>query len=59
MAGATIAFAPFDNLSDDSTQDYLARGFVEDVATELSRFGTVEVLHPNAVWAFPHAWRRS
>jgi TolB-like protein/tetratricopeptide (TPR) repeat protein len=51
MAGATIAFAPFDNLSDDSTQDYLARGFVEDVATELSRFGTVEVLHPNAVWA--------
>jgi TolB-like protein/tetratricopeptide (TPR) repeat protein len=51
MAGATIAFAPFDNLSDDSTQDHLARGFVEDVATELSRFGTVEVLHPNAVWA--------
>jgi TolB-like protein/tetratricopeptide (TPR) repeat protein len=51
VAGATIAFAPFDNLSDDSTQDYFARGFVEDVATELSRFGTVEVLHPNAVWA--------
>jgi TolB-like protein len=51
MAAATIAFAPFDNLSGDPTQDYFARGFVEDVATELSRFGTVEVFHPNAVWA--------
>jgi TolB-like protein/tetratricopeptide (TPR) repeat protein len=48
---ATIAFAPFDNLSGDPAQDYFARGFVEDVATELSRFGTLEVLHPNAVWA--------
>src|SRR5262245_6609331 len=51
MAAATIAFAPFDNLSDDPTGDYFARGFVEDVATELSRFATVEVLHPNDVWA--------
>lgn len=51
MAAATIAFAPFDNLSGDPTGDYFARGFVEDVATELSRFATVEVLHPNAVWA--------
>jgi TolB-like protein/Tfp pilus assembly protein PilF len=50
MPAATIAFAPFDNLSGDPTGDYFARGFVEDVATELSRFGTVEVLHPNAVW---------
>jgi TolB-like protein/tetratricopeptide (TPR) repeat protein len=46
---ATIAFAPFQNLSSDPAQDYFARGFVEDVATELSRFGTVEVLHPSAV----------
>jgi TolB-like protein/tetratricopeptide (TPR) repeat protein len=51
MAAATIAFAPFDNLSGNPTEDYFARGFVEDVATELSRFGTLEVLHPNAVWA--------
>ena len=49
MGAATIGFAPFDNLSGDPTQDYFARGFVEDVATELSRFGTVEVLHPRAV----------
>jgi TolB-like protein/tetratricopeptide (TPR) repeat protein len=51
VAAATIAFAPFDNLSGDPTGDYFVRGFVEDVATELSRFGTVEVLHPNTVWA--------
>jgi TolB-like protein/tetratricopeptide (TPR) repeat protein len=51
VATATIAFAPFDNLSGDPTEDYFARGFVEDVATELSRFATVEVLHPNAAWA--------
>ena len=49
MGAATIAFAPFDNLSGDRTEDYFARGFVADVATELSRFGTVEVLHPTAV----------
>lgn len=51
MAAATIAFAPFDNLSGDSAHDYFARGFVEDIATELARFGTVEILHPNTVWA--------
>ena len=44
----TIAIAPFDNLSGDPRQDYFAQGFVEDVATELSRFGTLEVLHPRA-----------
>ena len=51
MGAATIAFSPFDNLSSDPTQDYFARGFIEDVATELSRFGTLEVLHPSAVAA--------
>lgn len=50
---ATVAIAPFDNLSGDPAQDYFARGFVEDVATELSRFGTLEVLHPRAFGATP------
>ncbi|AMY07806.1 invasion protein regulator [Luteitalea pratensis] len=50
---ATVAIAPFDNLSGDPAQDYFARGFVEDVATELSRFGTLEVLHPRAFGAAP------
>jgi TolB-like protein len=49
MGAATIAFAPFENLSGDPAQDYFARGFVEDVATELSRFGTVEIVHSSAV----------
>ena len=35
----------------------MPRAFVEDVATELSKFGTPEVLHPNAAWAFTHARR--
>jgi TolB-like protein len=51
MSTATVAIAPFENLSGDPAQDYFARGFVEDVATELSRFGTLEVLHPRAVAA--------
>src|SRR5688572_1994614 len=51
MNAATIAIAPFENLSGDPAQDYFARGFVEDVATDLSRFGVLEVLHPRAVGA--------
>src|SRR5688572_18225916 len=51
MTGVTtsIALAPFENLSGDPEQDCLARGFAEDVATGLSRFGTLEVLYPRAV----------
>ena len=46
---ASIALAPFDNLSGDPAQDVLARGFVEDVASALSRFGTLEVMYPRAL----------
>jgi TolB-like protein len=49
MSVVTVAIAPFENLSGDPSKDYFARGFVEDVATELSRFGTLEVLHPRAI----------
>jgi TolB-like protein len=45
---ASIALAPFENLSGDPSQDVLALGFVEDVALALSRFGTIEVLYPQA-----------
>ena len=45
---ASIALAPFENLSGDPTQDVLARGFVEDVASALSRFGAIEVMYPQA-----------
>jgi adenylate cyclase len=45
-AAATIAVLPFENPSGDPEQEYFARGFVEDVVTELSRFPTLEVIHP-------------
>jgi TolB-like protein/tetratricopeptide (TPR) repeat protein len=45
---ASIALVPFDNLSGDPAQDVLARGFVEDIASALSRFGTLEVVYPRA-----------
>jgi TolB-like protein/Tfp pilus assembly protein PilF len=47
----TIALLRFDNPSGDPEQDYFARGFVEDVATELSRFPTLEVIHPTTSFA--------
>jgi TolB-like protein len=46
IATTTVALAPFDNLSGEPQQDYLARGFVEDLAAELSRFGTLDVFYP-------------
>jgi TolB-like protein len=52
IATDAIALAPFDNLSGDPGEDRLALGFVEDLAAELSRFGTFEVLYPRTVEAF-------
>jgi hypothetical protein len=43
-AGAAIAVLPFDNPSGDPEQGYVARGFVEELVTELSRFPTLEVI---------------
>jgi len=41
-----IAVLPFENLSDGDEYEGFARGFVLDVATELSRFPALEVVHP-------------
>ena len=49
---ASIAVLPFENPSGDPAQEYFARGFVEELATELSRFPTIEVIHPNTSFAF-------
>jgi TolB-like protein len=49
---STIALAPFDNLSGEVGEEYFARGFVEDLAAELSRFASLQVLYPRAVEAF-------
>jgi TolB-like protein len=48
---ATIAVLPFENPAGDPGQEYLARGFVGEVVTELSRFPTLEVIHPRT--SFP------
>jgi TolB-like protein/tetratricopeptide (TPR) repeat protein len=50
-SAAAIAVLPFDNPSGDPEQGYFARGFVEDLVTELSRFPALEVLHPQAASA--------
>src|SRR5688572_22337166 len=44
-SAVTIAVMPFDNESRDTSQDYFARGFVEDLAIELSRFPNLEIIH--------------
>ena len=40
----TIAVLPFDNMSVDADQEFLADGIVEDVITELSRFRSLFVI---------------
>jgi TolB-like protein len=55
MIAGSIALAPFENLSGNPNEDYFAQGFVEDLATELSRFGTLEVIYPRAVAVFMRA----
>jgi adenylate cyclase len=43
-ARPTIAVLPFDNLSADPEQQYFSDGITEDIMTELSRFGSIDVL---------------
>jgi TolB-like protein len=46
-AAARIAVLPFESLSHDPGEAFFARGFVEDLTVELSRFPVLEVLHPD------------
>ena len=41
---ASLCVQPFENLAGDPAQDYLARGLVEDLLTELSRFPGLELV---------------
>jgi adenylate cyclase len=47
-AATRLAVLPFESLSEDAAEAYFARGFVEDLIIELSRFPTLEVLHLDA-----------
>lgn len=47
-ASALIAVLPFENPSGDPQQAYFAQGFFEELVTQLARFPTLEVIHPNS-----------
>ncbi len=51
-ARPSIAVLPFDNMSRDADQDFLADGIVEDVITELSRFRDLTVIARNSSFSF-------
>lgn len=48
----SIVVLPFDNMSNDPDQDFLADGIVEDVTTELSRFRSLFVIARNSAFAY-------
>jgi len=48
----SIAVLPFQNLSADPEQEYLADGIVEDVITELSRFSELFVIARNSSFQY-------
>jgi TolB-like protein/tetratricopeptide (TPR) repeat protein len=48
----SIAVLPFNNLSGDPEQEYLADGVVEDIITELSRFRELFVIARNSSFAY-------
>lgn len=51
-SGPTIAVMPFENLSGDPEQDYLADGISEDVIVELGRFRDLNILSRQSTSAY-------
>lgn len=49
---AGVAVLPFDNMSSDPEQEFLADGIVEDVITELSRFRSLFVIARNSTFSY-------
>ncbi len=48
----SIAVLPFTNMSGDPEQEYFSDGITEDIITELSRFGALEVVARNSTFVF-------
>lgn len=48
----SVAVLPFDNMSSDPDQDFLADGVVEDVITELSKFRSLKVIARNSTFVY-------
>ena len=47
-----LAVLPFDNLSDDSDQEYFADGLTDDLITDLSKISGLSVIARNSVFAY-------
>ncbi len=54
-AGPTLAVMPFENLSGEPAQDYLAAGISEDVAVELGRYRDLNILSRQSTEVFRDA----
>lgn len=50
--GMAIAVLPFDNLSDDPAQGYLADGIAEDLTTDLSQISDLFVVSRNSAFVY-------
>jgi TolB-like protein/DNA-binding SARP family transcriptional activator/rhodanese-related sulfurtransferase len=48
----SIAVLPFNNISDDASQDYFADGMTEDVITDLSKISGLFVIARNSTFAY-------
>ena len=53
-AKPSIAVLPFNNMSNDSEQEFFADGISEDIITELSKFRSFFVIARNSSFAFKH-----
>jgi adenylate cyclase len=49
---SSIAVLPFNNMSDDASQDYFSDGISEDIITELSRFSSLDVIARNSSFVY-------
>jgi len=48
----SLAVLPFDNMSGDSSQDYLSDGFTETIITELSKLSNLFVIARNSTFTY-------
>jgi hypothetical protein len=50
--GPTVAVLPFENLSEDSKQEYFSDGLTDDIITALSRFKDLFVIARNSTFRY-------
>jgi TolB-like protein len=48
----SIAVLPFTNMSGDPEQEYFSDGITEDIITELSRFGSIEIVARHSAFVY-------